>query len=118
MNKKTLFKWHTRYFELKDGVLTWWRCKEDSLAGVEPQRSLKLLGAKAIASKQKNNGITIGQNDGHNDVALPVLELETDDVKKWVASLKAHALYANKMNPHLLGAFHPQSTERKRIQQM
>jgi len=98
MKKEThnlLSEWHDRYFEMRDGFLTWWISKEDAKAGTKPQCSLELvkLQMKAAGSTTKFS-IRTASSRG------VVYNFDTNvtagrhSVEEWANALKQHAAFA------------------------
>lgn len=91
-------EWHTRYFKLKDGVLSWWITLEDAHNGVKPQNKLELVGLQMKAASSstkfsirgtKSKGVVYNLDADTGQGHLPV--------DAWTQALKAHAAYANRL---------------------
>jgi hypothetical protein len=94
-----LSEWHVRYFELKDGYLTWWITLEDARTGVKPQTSLELVGLQMKAPAQSAKfSIRTASSKGvvYNFDAATGTGYHT--VEEWAANLRQHAAYANRMH--------------------
>jgi outer membrane biosynthesis protein TonB len=93
-----LSEWHVRYFELKDGYLTWWITLEDARTGVKPQTSLELVGLQMKAPAQSSKfSIRTASSKGvvyNFDAATGA---GYHPVEEWAANLRQHAAYANRM---------------------
>lgn len=101
MKKEThniMSEWHTRHFELRDGFLTWWITIEDAKAGTKPQCSLELVGLQMKAT-DKSTKISIRSASSRGVVYNFDSNAGTTpkSIEDWVAALKLHAAFANRM---------------------
>jgi len=101
MKKEThniLSEWHDRYFELRDGFLTWWITLDDSKAGSKPQCSLELVRLQMKASGSTSRfSLRTASSSGvvYNFDAAAKDDAHT--VEEWTNALKQHAAFANRM---------------------
>jgi len=89
--------WHMRYFEVKDGFLTWWVTQEDAKNGVKPQSSLSLVG---LMMKIKKSSTQFGVRTASSKGVVYNLDCShvpgTKYLAQWVEALKLHSAYSNR----------------------
>jgi len=93
-----LSEWHVRYFELRNGYLSWWITVDDAKKGVKPQCTLELVGLELkVATSSALLSIRTASSRGvvyNFDAKTGPLQSPIDD---WLAAFKQHAAFANRM---------------------
>lgn len=93
-----LSEWHVRYFELRNGYLSWWITVEDGKKGSKPQCTLELVGLELkVAASSALISIRTASSRGvvYNFDAKTGPGQNT--IEEWVAAFKQHAAFANRM---------------------
>merc|ERR1712098_834750 len=89
-----LSEWHVRFFELKDGNLTWWITQEDQKNNAKPQCCLSLVGLmmKVATSSTRfairtvsSKGVVYNFDCNTGTGAKPLVQ--------WVQALKQHSAF-------------------------